>query len=318
MSAPIVIFCFNRPRHLESLFKTLIRNHTIYLGNLYVFIDGPRDSSDVELINDVFVTAENFESHFKSMNIIRREKNIGSAANIIDGITQILEKYSSVIVLEDDLILSKYFLKYMNDTLSKYSNVSNIYHISGFSEFNDYDSNAKAFFGRGMNCWGWATWKDKWDNLETDVDKLIGVMTKDDILKLNFDGSCDFYSQLIQNKIGVLNTWAIFWYVSIFKNGGLCLHPNRALSVNMGNDGSGERVGLTQHHQELFEGDILEYPIEVKEDKFYFAKLKNIYNLKNYSFKIYAYNFIGLLPYQFQGVFYKSYRMFLKVIKISN
>jgi hypothetical protein len=43
-------------------------------------------------------------SGFKSVTIIEREKNWGLAPSIIDGVTNIVNKYGKIIVLEDDIV----------------------------------------------------------------------------------------------------------------------------------------------------------------------------------------------------------------------
>lgn len=50
---------------------------------------------------------------FKWGHIIEREKNWGFAENIIDGVTSIVNKYGKIIVLEDDIVTGKYYLRYM-------------------------------------------------------------------------------------------------------------------------------------------------------------------------------------------------------------
>src|SRR3546814_9462782 len=57
---------------------------------------------------------------FASVSVVRQPHNLGLAQSIIIGVTQMLEQHEAVIVIEDDLLLSPYFLKYMNDALYHY------------------------------------------------------------------------------------------------------------------------------------------------------------------------------------------------------
>ena len=315
MVAPIAIFAFNRPQHLLNLFLTLIKNDQVYLQKVYVFVDGPRTSADKLKINEVCETASEFSKYFDTMEIIRRKKNLGSANNIVEGVSNTLDKFPTVIVLEDDLILGKYFLQYMNDALVRYELNPLVYHISGFSEFNNENDYVEAYFSRGMNCWGWATWKHNWHFLERNVDIHLGNFSKADVKRLNFDGSTDFFSQLTENKIGVLRSWAIFWYASIFHNGGLCLNPTKALAINKGNDGSGEHVGLVSHHQVLYDGPVLNFPEIVEENQQYFLILQSIYKSKNNYIKYLIRKIISFAPAGFQIFFYNTYRALVRKIK---
>ena len=80
---------------------------------------------------------------------------------------------------------------------------------------------------------------------EKDVDKTIKEFTDGNIKRFNLDGVEDFWGQVVANKEGKINTWAIFWYVTIFKKNGLCLNPTQTFVENIGHDGSGIHCG---HH----------------------------------------------------------------------
>lgn len=66
------------------------------------------------------------------MRLIERSINCGLANNIIDGVTSVINEYGKVIVLEDDLVVSPYFLKYMNDALNMYENEEEVVCIHGY------------------------------------------------------------------------------------------------------------------------------------------------------------------------------------------
>ena len=57
---------------------------------------------------------------FKSVYVIESDKNNGLANSIIKGVNDIIKKFGKIIVLEDDLIVSQYFLDFMNRSLSLY------------------------------------------------------------------------------------------------------------------------------------------------------------------------------------------------------
>jgi len=103
---------------------------------------------------------------FKKVTVVERDKNMGLADSIIDGVTTVVNQYGKLIVLEDDLVTSPYFLKFMNDALDFYQHEKKVWHISGWNysiTTNDLDD---VFLWRLMNCWGWATWADKWQHYE--------------------------------------------------------------------------------------------------------------------------------------------------------
>ena len=117
----------------------------------------------------------------------------------------------------------------MNQALNLYKNNKKVWHISGWSYPINPDGLADTFLWQLMNCWGWATWSDRWCFFEKNTDKLISQFTASDIKRFNLNGvRNDCWSQVIQNKKGVINTWAIYWYATIYINNGMCLNPSQS------------------------------------------------------------------------------------------
>jgi len=119
--APVLIFAYNRPDHFLNLMNSLQNNENASKSDIYIFIDGVNDDSHIESNRKVIEIAEK-DWEFESVQITKRNINIGLKENIISGITEIIDEHKKVIVLEDDLILSKYFLNFMNHSLNKYEN----------------------------------------------------------------------------------------------------------------------------------------------------------------------------------------------------
>lgn len=236
--APIILFVYNREKHTAQTLEALQSNELANESNLYVYSDGPKDHLDIAKIRKVRERIKK-ATGFKEIKIIERETNFGLAKNIVDGVTSVLKEYGKVIVLEDDIVTSKYFLKFMNDALDHYEDKKKVFHISGWNYPIDEDELEDVFFWRVMNCWGWGTWHDRWQFFEKDPDKLIKEFSKERIKYFDLDNSGIFWRQVINNHKGRSNTWGVFWYASIYKNGGLCLNPVHTFTKNIGDDGSG-------------------------------------------------------------------------------
>ncbi|MBN4866508.1 MULTISPECIES: hypothetical protein [Providencia] len=238
--APIVLFVYARPEHTRLTINSLKNNPECINSNLIIYSDAPKNNfheKNVRLVRDLIKNIKGF----KSVTINLRKKNHGLAKNIISGVSETCKKYGKAIILEDDIITSPSFLKFMNDSLNKYKNEKSVWHISGWNyPINTSNIECEAFFWRTMNCWGWATWEDRWNSFNKDPKNLINNWEKNKIKKFNLDGHYNFWAQVIQNNNKKIDTWAIFWYATIFENSGLCLNPIRSLVYNNGNDGSGE------------------------------------------------------------------------------
>ena len=240
--APVAIFAFNRLEHFSSTIEALSKNELAEDTLLYVFVDGPKSASDKRVVQKIIEYSEGI-SGFGKVFVKRREANVGLARNIIDGVSEVVDKHKRVIVMEDDLVTSKYYLSYMNQALNKYFDCSKVWHISGWSyPVGEHNDNGCFFWG-GMNCWGWATWDDRWANFEKNPERLITEWGWKKRFKFNLWGANDFFCQVRGNANRKISTWAIFWYATIFENGGLCLSPKNSLVVNIGLDGSGDNCG---------------------------------------------------------------------------
>ena len=72
------------------------------------------------------------------------------------------------------MVTSKQFIKFMNFALNYYKDSKKIFHISSHSHFpvNNVSTMQKIYFSKYMNCWGWATWEDRWKKLSFDKNKI--------------------------------------------------------------------------------------------------------------------------------------------------
>lgn len=277
--APIILFVYGRLDHTQRTIESLKKNKISKDSDLFIYSDFYKKEKDIEDVISVREYIKRIDG-FKSISIIYRNENYGLAKNISEGVTEVINKYGKAIILEDDIVTSPYFLKFMNDALDKYENNRSVWHISGWNYPIPSDDLPETFFWQTMNCWGWATWSDRWSFFKKDPDALISEWDQTKINKFNLDGTYDFWSQVNDNYTGKLNTWAIFWYATIFDNSGLCLNPTKTLVHNIGNDGSGENCGskdiyystLANKLPELYDNVIINESV-VNEIKTYYKKL---------------------------------------------
>ena len=248
--APIVLIAYNRVEHLNKTLEALSSNIDVENTRLYCYIDGPKNLNDSKTQFKIKKIINLFEANFKSVKIIHRKKNYGLAYNISKAVTETISKYGKVIVVEDDIITSNSFIKYMNDALKFYENEKKVWHISAHSEINFKERENEIYLWRLMNCWGWATWQDRWDYYEKDPKSLIDEFNSEMVRKFDLNESGIFWSQVIANATQEIDTWAIFWYATIFKHQGLCVSPFYSYSANIGFDGSGVHCGSDEVKQE--------------------------------------------------------------------
>lgn len=252
--SPIALFVYNRPHHTRKTLESLMANAEFPNSQLYVFCDGPKNKKDILMVQETRELIRSYE--LDNATIIKREKNMGLANSIITGVTELCNKYGRIIVVEDDLYLSPYFLKYMNTALDTYEEYDKVMHISGYM-FPVNGDLPNTFFYRATSCWGWGTWKHAWDKFEPNTYTLLaGFKNHKKCREFDIQGSMKFYRMLILQAIGMSDSWAIRWYASVFLNNGLCLHPGKSLVNNIGHDDSGVHCDCTNV-----------YDVKISEDK---------------------------------------------------
>ncbi len=241
MLSPVVLFVYNRPWHtrqtLESLQKNVLSDQSV----LFIYSDGAPENATQDQLRKIAEVRKIIRerSWCKEIHIVESEKNKGLANSIISGVTDIVNNYGKVIVLEDDIVTSNYFLKFCNEGLDKYESEDRVKAISGFM-FPVSKKLQNAFFLPWFACWGWATWKRSWNAFEPNSLKLLKEIEKERKIKdFNFNNSYDFYGLLQAQNEGRVNSWAIRWFASIFLKQGLTFYPPGSLVQNIGIDGSG-------------------------------------------------------------------------------
>lgn len=233
MLSPVVLFVYNRPKHTSQILNSLALNAESIDTILYIYCDGPKNEASEEMllkIAETRKTAKN-ENRFKSVIIIEQLNNKGLASSVIDGVTEIINKHETVIVLEDDLILSPYFLSFMNDSLNRYKNHDNVGQIGACNFFACGNQYPSSFFTPIPDSWGWATWKKKWDYFNPNPEILMQeIVDKDLVHKFNVYGSYPMMDMLQSQIEGKVSSWAIRWQAVCVLNNWYTLYPNPSLT----------------------------------------------------------------------------------------
>lgn len=256
--APIALFCYNRPVHLKRVIDALVENQLASVSTLYIFCDGSKNPTDHEAVSVVRRIAQD-ATGFRRIEVRCSDLNLGLAKSIISGVSEVVERHGRVIVLEDDLVTSPYFLTYMNEALAMYEGVDTVASIHGYL----YPISAplpETFFLRGADCWGWATWSRAWSQFEADGTKLLRRLLESRQGKAFDLGGAYPYQRMLEDQIAGRNdSWAIRWHASVFLNGGLTLYPGRSLVLNIGLDSTGTHSRTTNS----FGGGISNTPIQL-------------------------------------------------------
>lgn len=232
-AAPIALFAFNRPQQTAATLEALAANDLAARSELVVFCDGPRrpeEEASVREVRDLVTAADGF----REVTVVERPRNLGLARSLITGITEILEAHASVIVVEDDLVSSPFFLAFMNEGLRRYADDQRVFSICGYA-YPVWRELSGPFFLPGAHPWGWATWRRAWAHFEEDQAALLAALA-DRRLLYDFDiaGSFPHTSLLMQSISGEVHSWALRWIGSAILHDALTLYPSKSLIHNIG------------------------------------------------------------------------------------
>lgn len=240
--APILLFVYNRPQHTRALVESLLTNAEAAQSELFVYSDAPREAAQAEAVAEVRRYIHGMEG-FGKVHVIERQENWGLARSIIDGVTTQVNRFGRVIVLEDDLVVAPYFLRFMNDALETYKDEPKVGHIQA-CDFTQDAALPDTFLIKWTGSWGWATWARAWRLFNPDGSSLLRQLEERRLTRrFDFNGTYRFTRMLRRQIAGKNNSWAIRWNASLFLADVLSLNVGRSLVHNNGFDGSGTNCG---------------------------------------------------------------------------
>ena len=242
--APIVVFTYNRPEHTLRAFNALLKNPLANESDIIIYSDSAKTANHNKAVDEVRSFLSEITG-FRSKKVIHRDNNFGLAESIIQGVTGVLQESEKVIVLEDDIVVSPYFLEYMNEALDQFVDDNRVISVHGYVYPVDIKL-PEAFFLPGADCWGWATWRRGWEIFNPNGQYLLDELVRRHLIQeFDYNGAYPFSNMLKAQVKGANDSWAIRWHASAFLAGKLTLYPGRSLVHNSGNDGSGTHCGTS-------------------------------------------------------------------------
>jgi hypothetical protein len=301
--APIALFVYKRPEHTFRTLDSLSANQEFLHSPLYIYCDGARSANDLV---DVERTRKIINSwNHPNKKIIVQEKNRGLANSVIAGVSELTSKYGQVIVVEDDLIVSKHFLGYLNSALQKYKECKQVMQISAHMfPVTELVNKKETLFLPFISSWGWATWGRAWKSFDVDATGWQILLNSRAVRKqFNLDGCYDYSGMLLRQMTGEIDSWAIRWNWNVFQSNGLVVYPPTSLVENIGFDGSGTHCRSNDFHNT---------PVSLTSDKVIFSE-----NIEISSFEFTAIKkVIKVMSGSFFIRFLKNIRSNVHVIKI--
>lgn len=254
--APIIVFAYKRPQHLTRVLEDLAANDLARECALTIYCDGPKNGAshaDLLAIEQVRAVAH-AAAGFALVKVVEAPVNKGLARSVIEGVSQALKDNDRVVVVEDDVSLSPFFLRFMNEGLQRYAADTRVWSVGSWSYFIAPGSMNEHFFLRYPDSIAWATWRRSWDRFEQDGRKLAEQLERAGRgSALEADGRVNYMRRMLQDQIdGKVDSWAIRWTVNCVLNGALNLYPLAALSKHAGfGGGATHEIGEGDYNKDL-------------------------------------------------------------------
>ena len=265
--APIALFIYKRPDHTRRTIMQLQSCVGFDESPIYVFADGPRQSRDIPAIQATRSEARRLLGD--RAVFMERETNAGVDISVIAGVTELCERYGRVVAVEDDLVVSRHFLEFLNAGLTKYENEPRLMQVCGHMfDVPILRDSRDAVFLPMISSWGWATWKRAWDLYDPAAHGWTErLRDKRERKRFDLDGNFGYATMLSRQMRCAVPAWDIRWYYSLFVRDGLAVYPPQTLVLNEGFDGTGThgRLSLPVRQARLTENVAFEFPTQVAE-----------------------------------------------------
>lgn len=252
--APVVLFTYKRLETLKITIAALLANRLAADSDLIIYSDGAKKLENQIIIDEIRSYLKTITG-FKSVCIHESKTNKGLATSIINGVSEVMAQYHKAIVLEDDLITSTNFLDFMNAGLDEYQEQKKVYSISGYAFDLKYKATENdAYFLNRHWPWGWASWQDRWQEVDWEVKDYIHFKSNSKLKKEFALLGSDVNAMLEKQMNGNLDSWSIRWTYHIFTKKGLVLFPKVSKINNNGFDTNATNtIGINDRYLTAFD-----------------------------------------------------------------
>lgn len=254
----IVVVAFNRVRSLERILASLSK--AIYPAGTKLIISIDNNGKNL----DVKELAEKFEWHAGEKEVAYKNEHLGLRKHILS-CGDLSYQYGSVIILEDDLVVSPYFYKYSQEALKYYSGNSDIAGISLYNlpyaeawklPFMPLLDDSDVYFKQVPSSLGQAWNMDQWDSFK----KWYAAGHNTDLIK---------GLPWIVKQYWSESSWKKYFYGYIIESNKFFVYPQISFTSNF-ND-MGENIMVKSHFGQV--------RLEVVEREYKFKTLEQSLNV---------------------------------------
>lgn len=257
--APVLIIAYNRPDFLRKQINLCIKNSREFL----LAVDGPKAYADAGADECASIARESMKNQELLLGAKINSKNLGCKVGVSDAISWAFEHHDSLIILEDDVSLSDDFFFFMDFSLEKFKDKSEIFLINGWNPLTtDTKFDNYYYMSRCFSPWGWATWRNRWRYYDRDLHLFSSKIEVRNLPTLQTYCLNSQFSKMYKMKLkqckDSYDTWDYQLLFAMWLQGGFSIMPVRRVSGNRGFD---SRATHTKHSLNFVDPSIYELPM---------------------------------------------------------
>ena len=233
----IGVFCYSRANKLKRCIGSLLKNPECKDLDVIFFSDGfkgEHDRAGVLETRDYINSITGFRTVIKHF----RERNLSTGPNFQQGLTFLCKNYDTFIIVEDDLLVSSNYIKFLMDALIFYQEKKSVFCISAYIYPIDLDQYSyDTIIYKRFCSYGWAGWANRFEGVIWDHDKLQHLIDNSPgfLKRLNAEGY-DLGRMIKKQISGKISTWDVQLQVHVAENRLKVVYPVISKVNNIGFD----------------------------------------------------------------------------------
>jgi len=248
--APILVSVYDRRWHLEQCVEALKRNDLAKDSILYIVSDGSSKPEHDAAVAEVRAYIASI-SGFREVRPILMATNMGAFDSSLKANRQVLEEHGRMIRMEDDVVCSRHYLRYMNEALDLYEGDRRIFAIAahsmpGLKMPKGYD--AGVYLWSRFSPWGYGIWYDRWKLIDFYM-KDYSAFAADKKAQRRFHRIAPDSGNLEDDRRGRIQAADVRLTFHMFKHDLYMVYPAHSLTKNIGHDGAGTLCGKSKRFQ---------------------------------------------------------------------
>jgi hypothetical protein len=278
---PILVTGFNRPDLLKLVLEKLKKANCT---KVFIAIDGPR--ADIESDFAKVAECQAIASVFNARNLDRNrllESNLGCGLAMSSAIDWFFDKVDAGIIIEDDIDFGESFLQTMDYLLSELKDDNRVGSVTGLNPISKclpsstHGSDNSFIMHRFFSSWGWATWKNRWENYDFDLSNWESTISRIILWKrFGIFGARFLAHKFNAVSSGKIDTWDYQFMAMQIRYDLKCVAPVRNQVGNLGFRADATHT-KSDKHQHLDFDSVVHHSKDLKSEISASRAIDNVY-----------------------------------------